>query len=99
MLHHMRKVVLEEENGLFFLPLEVSDGGSRVCDPVVAARANLAVASENLLRDAARLLDGENGRGEVREEVREEGRNDACVFVGTNAAILELWHQRLGCSK
>ena len=25
MSHHMRKVVLEEENGLFFLPLEVTE--------------------------------------------------------------------------
>jgi len=86
MTHHMRKVVLEEENGLFFLPLEVSDGGSQVCDPVVAARANLAVASENLLRDAARLLDGGSGRGEARGEEL----NGACAFVGANAATLEL---------
>ena len=45
MTPHMRKVVLEEENGLFFLPLEVSDGGNQVCDQVVVARANLAAAS------------------------------------------------------
>ena len=62
MPRHVRKVVLEEENGLFFLPLEVSDGSSRVCDPVVTARANLAAASENLLRDAERLLDGGGAR-------------------------------------
>ena len=92
MSRHMRKLVLEEENGLFFLPLEVSDGGSQVCDPVVTARANLAAASENLLRDAERLLDG----GGAREA---ELGGEACAFVGANAATLELWHQRLGCSK
>ena len=63
----------------------MSDGGSQVCDPVVAARANLAVASENLLRDAARLLDGESGRGEARGE----GRN--MVLVLLSAPMLLHW--------
>ena len=86
----MRKIVLEESNGLFFLPLNV-ESGDRHTDPVCRARAHLSSACSNLVLDARRLVDGGNAA--------EGADTSACAFAGSNAATLELWHHRLGCSK
>ena len=90
MNHEMRKIVLEESNGLFFLPLNV-ESGDRHTDPVCRARAHLSSACSNLVLDANRLMDvGNTAVG---------ADTSACAFAGSNAATLELWHHRLGCSK
>ena len=75
--------MLEESNGLFFLPLNV-ESGDRHTDPVCRARAHLSSACSNLVLDAKRLVDGEN--------TAEGADTSACAFAGSNAATLELWH-------
>ena len=100
-LGSMRKIVLEESNGLFFLPLEV-ECADPVSDPLSVARAHLASAAQKLVSDSKQLVSSslvDVKAGDDKEST--DGSEDtACAFVGgSNAATLELWHQRLGCSK
>ena len=91
----VRKVWLEEENGLFLLPLSVK-GESQVSDSWSLARAHLAAASEKLASDSAQWT---NLNEESEGGIDGASGESAYAFVGTNGASLELWHQRLGCSK
>ena len=52
-----RKVVLEEENGLFFLPL-MMEGFDKMPEAVKIARANLALASKTLVNDFIHAVTG-----------------------------------------
>ena len=45
---HVRKVMLEESNGLFFLPMEIDSGDDWGDRPLRTARANLAAAAKKL---------------------------------------------------
>ena len=98
---HVRKVMLEESNGLFFLPMEIDSGDDWGDRPLRTARANLAAAAKKLQSDTKRLYDSVMGKvGAERRSATSSGSvGSACAFVGANSATLELWHQRLGCSK
>lgn len=96
---HVRKVILEESNGLFFLPLEI-DGGHEGCDSLGTTRAHLAAAAKKMLCDTKNL--SETAVGEAWLEQRtatapvfvggtSSGSVDpACAFVSANSATLEL---------
>ncbi len=98
---HVRKVMLEESNGLFFLPMEIDSGDDWGDRPLRTARANLAAAAKKLQSDTKRLYDSVMSKaGAERRSATNSGSvGSACAFVGANSATLELWHQRLGCAK
>ena len=81
------------------MEVECADPAS---DPLSVARAHLASAAQKLVSDSEKLVS--SSLKEVDAEENQESASGtadtACAFVGgTNAATLELWHQRLGCSK
>lgn len=53
---HVRKVMLEESNGLFFLLLEM-EGGNNWDGSFLNRRAHLAAAAKKMLSDTKRLYD------------------------------------------
>ena len=79
--------------------MECADPAS---DPLSVARAHLASAAQKLVSDSEKLVSS-SLKGVKTEDDQESasGTEDAaCAFVGgSNAATLELWHQRLGCSR